>query len=271
MNKKIKFKTSSISKSYPFKIKKIKLADIDWEINNDHTTFILKDCKFPIIEDVDKSDIIFSIYAYESDSEAFIYKSLDKVETFPIIFDFVERGLVLSTNKRYFRIQLINKTNERIIASTTDILLADKDQVKSNLPMLPGEISNRIAVVKFEQDGPILYISKNFRTKDGNSIYYKKLSELIDEYPTFTCSFFPIILDQIFTKAYQITFIEKDENKNWAKRWIKWANILVPGVFPEDIDLDIDDSFFERKLFQLSDAWIGNYNFDQKLFDELMN
>ena len=162
MNKKIKFKTTSISKSYTFRIKKIKLDDLDWEINNEHTSFILKDCKLPIIEDIEKSNIIFSIYAYESNSEAYIYKQLDELHTFPLVFDFVKRGLVLSTSKRHFRIQLINKTNERIIASTTDILLADKDQIKSNLPVLPGEINNRIAVVKFEQDGPILYISKNF-------------------------------------------------------------------------------------------------------------
>ena len=58
MNKKIKFKTSSISKSYPFKIKKIKLDDIDWEINKEHTTFILKECKLPVIEDIEKSNII---------------------------------------------------------------------------------------------------------------------------------------------------------------------------------------------------------------------
>ena len=41
------YKQSSISKTFPFPVTKIQLSDIDWEIDKEFTTLILKKCKLP--------------------------------------------------------------------------------------------------------------------------------------------------------------------------------------------------------------------------------
>ena len=51
---------------------------------------------------------------------------------------------------------------------------------------------------------------------------------VLRENPTFTCGFFPIILDEIFKKAY-----ENRKDTKWAKSWIKFGNLI--SFQPSDI------------------------------------
>tara|TARA_B100000212_G_C27381659_1_gene537381 strand:- start:1135 stop:1938 length:804 start_codon:yes stop_codon:yes gene_type:complete len=260
-----KFKKSAISKTYPFPVQKIKLADIDWEINKEFTTLILKKCKLPYLEKFNNEEVGFAIYAYEKTSEASLFLPLNKLGEFPIYFDFFKKGLRIRTSKPHFKIFLYELTTKKIIATTTDLLLIDKNELKSNLPVYPGDIGNRIATVKFNDDGPFLLVSKNFKTKNGEPVYYQRMITILKENPTFTCGFFPIILDEIFKKAY-----ENRKDTKWAKRWIKFANDLVKGCFSENEKLETDDQEFESKLYELTNAWIRINKFDIKLYEDLI-
>ena len=71
------------------------------------------------------------------------------------------------------------------------------------------------------------------------------------------------VLDEIFTKAY----LEK--KSSWSKKWLKFANKLVPGVFDKNEKLNVSGKDFKAKLREISTAWINKYNFDQKFFNQL--
>ncbi len=259
------YKQSSISKTFPFPVKKIKLSDIDWEIDKEFTTLILKKCKLPDLEKFVPEQVGFAIYAYEKTSEASLFIPLNNLDKFPIYFNFDKKGLKIRTSKPHFKIFLFELSTKKIIATTTDLILVNKNELTSNLPLYPGDIGNRIATVKFNDDGPFLLVSKNFKTKSGEPVYYQRMVTVLRENPTFTCGFFPIILDEIFKKAY-----ENRKDTKWAKSWIKFANELVKGCFSENEKLDTDDQEFESKLYELTNAWIRKNNFDIKLYEELI-
>ena len=258
-----KIAKSAVAKSFPFDIKKIKLRDVSWDVNEEFTTLTLEKCKVPFISNIPKEKIGFGLYAYEGNSEAFLSKELDDLNNLPFSFNFIDNGLNLGIDKCRFRIYLFNKENNRIIATTVDLPLASKAQRQSMLQLQPGPIGNRIAELKIEDDGPFLLISRDFKTKKGEPIYGQKLVKILKENPTLTCGFFPIILDEIFTKAY----VEK--KLSWAKEWLKFANKLVPGVFDKNEKLNVSGKDFKDKLREISTAWINKYNFDQKFFDQL--
>ena len=107
-------------------------------------------------------------------------------------------------------------------------------------------------------------ISTNFKTKKGEQIYRQNLVKVLKENPSFTCGFFPIILDEIFTKAYV------DKRPKWSKKWLAFADReLVKGIFDNNEKLKVTERNFKLKLRELSTAWINKYNFDQKFFDQL--
>ena len=258
-----KIKRSAISKTFPFEIVKIKLKNIDWDVNEEFTTLTILECNLPTISNIPREKIGFGIYAYEGVSEAYLFIDLIDLPSSPISFNFIDNGLKVGTEKCRFRIYLFNKENNRIIATTVDLPLASKAQRQSMLQLQPGPIGNRIAELKIEDDGPFLLISRDFKTKKGEPIYGQKLVKILKENPTLTCGFFPIILDEIFTKAY----VEK--KPSWAKEWLKFANKLVPGVFDKNEKLNVSGKDFKDKLREISTAWINKYNFDQKFFDQL--
>ena len=133
------------------------------------------------------------------------------------------------------------------------------------LPVYPSKIGNRISHLRIEDDGPVLYVSKNFKTASGSPIVYRKLISLLRKDSSFVCGFFPIILDTIFREAYK-----RQADHNWARQWIVFANDLVKGVFPKSEKYDVDDQEFERKLMEISDSWINKNKYDQKLYDQLL-
>ena len=254
------YKKSSISKTYPHQIEKIKLSDLDWTIDLEFENLILTECKLPTIDNT--NDIGFGMYAYEKNSEAYLYKDLNNINSFPIIFDFAKRGLTI-TRKPYFRVYLYDLKSKRILASTTDLLLINKKSSRSLLPVYPSNIGNRISHLIIEDDGPVLFISKNFKTSKGDPIVYTKLLNILREDPSFVCGFFPNILDTIFKEAYI------NRKQDWAKPWIAFANDMVKGIFPENEKFEVDDQEFDRKLMELSDKWIIKNKYDQILFNKL--
>ena len=67
-----KIAKSAVAKSFPFDIKKIKLRDVSWDVNEEFTTLTLEKCKVPFISNIPKEKIGFGLYAYEGNSEAFL-------------------------------------------------------------------------------------------------------------------------------------------------------------------------------------------------------
>ena len=103
------YKQSSISKTFPFPVKKIKLSDIDWEIDKEFTTLILKKCKLPDLEKFVPEQVGFAIYAYEKTSEASLFIPLNNLDKFPIYFNFDKKGLKIRTSKPHFKIFLFEE------------------------------------------------------------------------------------------------------------------------------------------------------------------
>ncbi len=254
---------SAVAKTFPFDVKKIKLKDISWDVNDAYTTITLEKCNLPEIPEIPKENIGFGLYAYQGNSEAFLAKELDDLKNLPLSFNFIKNGLNIGIEKCRFRVYLFNKNNNKLLASSVDLPLTPKDQQQSMLQIFPGELGNRIAQLQIDDDGPSLLISTNFKTKKGEPIFRQKLTGILKENPSFTCGFFPIILDEIFTKAYL------NKRPTWAKKWIALADQLVEGIFDENEKLKTDDIKFKKKLQIITTAWINKYSFDQKLFEQL--
>ena len=255
---------SAVSKTFPFDIKKIKLKDIAWDVDDKFTTLTLEKCNLPYIDDIAEEKIGFGFYAFAGNSEAFLQKEIEDLKNIPLSFNFIKNGLNIGTEKCRFRVYLFNKDNNRLLATTVDLPLTSKAQQQSILPLQPGTIGNRIAELRIDDDGPILLISTNFKTKKGEPIYRQNLVKILKENPSFTCGFFPIILDQIFSRAYE------DKRTRWSKKWLAFADRdLVKGIFDNNENLKVTERNFKLKLRELSTAWINKYNFDQKFFDQL--
>ena len=230
-----KIAKSAVAKTFPFNVKKIKLKDISWDVNDAFTIITLEKCNLPVIDNVPKENIGFGLYAYEGNSEAFLSQELHDLKNLPISFDFIKNGLNIGTEKCRFRVYLFNKEDNKLLATSVDLPLTQKEQLQSMLQIHPGDIGNRIAELQIDDDGPYLLISTSFKTKKGEPIYRQKLASILKENPSFTCGFFPIILDEIFTKAYT------NKRPNWAKKWMAFADQLVEGVFDKNEKLDIND------------------------------
>ena len=258
-----KIKRSAISKTFPFEIVKIKLKNIDWDVNEEFTTLTILECNLPTISNIPREKIGFGIYAYEGVSEAYLFIDLIDLPSSPISFNFIDNGLKVGTEKCRFRIYLFNKDDNKLLASSVDLPIVQKAQRESLLQILPGKLGNRIAELKIDDDGPYLLISTTFKTKKGKPLNSKRLLNILKKEPSFNCGFFPIILDKIFTEAY------KDKRLKWSKEWIRFANMLVKGVFHKNEKLNVEDNEFKEKLREISTSWINKYNYDQKLFDYL--
>ena len=132
---------SAISKTFPFDVKKIKLKDISWDVDDAFTTLTLEKCNLPEIDNISNEKIGFGFYAYAGNSEAFLPKELDDIKNLPLSFNFINNGLNIGTEKCRFRVYLFNKENNRLLATTVDLPLNSKAQLKSILPLQPGTIA----------------------------------------------------------------------------------------------------------------------------------
>ena len=208
--------------------------------NDKFTTLTLEKCNLPYIDDIAEEKIGFGFYAFAGNSEAFLQKEIEDLKNLPLSFNFIKNGLNIGTEKCRFRVYLFNKDNNRLLATTVDLPLTSKAQQQSILPLQPGTIGNRIAELRIDDDGPILLISTNFKTKKGEPIYRQNLVKILKENPSFTCGFFPIILDQIFSRAYE------DKRTRWSKKWLAFADRdLVKGIFDNNENLKVTERNFK--------------------------
>ena len=117
--------------------------------------------------------------------------------------------------------------------------------------------------------GPILSINKNIVTTKGK-VNLKTIELIVQTDPIFLCSYFPNILNEIFSNA----FLEQKKIQ-WAKDWIGFAEELVPSVFKDfkvtqyaNILEMKKDPQFQNALNELSDAWITQNKLDKNLFEK---
>ena len=73
---------SAVSKNFPFDIKKIKLKDIAWDVDDKFTSLTLEKCNLPYIDVIAEEKIGFGFYAFAGNSEAFLQKEIEDRKTF---------------------------------------------------------------------------------------------------------------------------------------------------------------------------------------------
>ncbi len=270
MNKQFSFKSSGVTSTDPFNKEKIPLNKIDWEVDNELKIVKINGLSFLREFERDFSGLNLGIYAYDSSNDSLLHMPLDKILKWPIEFNFGKNGLEELSGSAFFRIYIFETQSKKIIATTTDIKLLKKEDLENLLEVRPRKIGKRIALLQINHTGPILFYNKELITFQGNKINQRLIFSIIEEDPIFFCSFYPMALDQIFTQAFV-----HQKQKPWARDWIQWGKDLVPGVFldiefTDDITKLNSDSEFQDELGRLSDAFIKQFKFDEKLFKSKM-
>ena len=270
MDKESKFKTKGVSSSNPFPRELIPLNKIEWEVLNDSQIIQINSFEYLNYFKSSESNLFLGVYVYDSNNDILFSRKLSEVKTWPLIFEINKEGFTEFSGGAFFRVYIFEKDSKKIISSTTDIKLVKKADLNNLLELRAGKLGKRIASLEIKSSGPILTYNKEFITEKGK-LYSKIILSLIESDPTFMCSYFPTVLDRIFSKAFLLK-----NNNSWAKNWMDFANDLVPGIFSEIVasknktieDLEENDEF-QDELVRLSDAWISLHKLDSKLYDSL--
>ena len=261
-------KTQGVSSSNPFPRDLIPLNKIDWEVLNDSQAVHINSLDYLKENELNDDNLFLGIYVYDKNNDALFSKNLNKIKIWPIVFD-IKKETEIGAGA-YFRVYIFEKDSKKIIASTSDIKLVKKADLNNLLEVRGEPLGKRITSLEIRSSGPILFYNKDFITPKGK-ISSKIIRSLLDGDPLFFCTYFPNILDRIFSKAFLLK-----NNQTWAKNWIDFADELVPGIFADIVESENktlekleENSDFQDELARLSNAWITNHKLDSKLYEAL--
>lgn len=266
----ISYKSKGVRTINPFPKETIPLNKLNWEVSMDRSTIRLISLEFLENKRYNSDNFLLGIYASDSSNDYLYSKPISEVKDFPIIFNIKKYDWEELSGSANFKVIILDKDQrKRIVAETTEIKLVPKADIQNLLEVRSKNLGKRIAELDITSTGPILSINKNFLTSKGK-LSYKTIELIVQTDPVFLCSYFPNILNEIFSNA----FLEQ-RKEQWAKDWIGFADELVPSIFRDfkvkqyENLLEIKkDSQFQNALNDLSDAWITVNKLDKNLFEK---
>lgn len=266
----INYKSKGVRTIDPFPKETIPLNKLDWEVSMDRSTIRLISLEFLENKKYNSDNFLLGIYASDSSNDYLFSKPINEVNDFPIIFNIKKYGWDELSGSANFKVIILDKNlRKRIVAETTEIKLVPKADIQNLLEVRAKNLGKRIAELDMTSTGPILSINKNIVTSKGR-VNLKTIELIVQTDPIFLCSYFPNILNEIFSNA----FLEQKKIQ-WAKDWIGFAEELVPSVFKDfkvtqyaNILEMKKDPQFQNALNELSDTWITQNKLDKNLFEK---
>ena len=261
-------KLTASSQTTPKEIETIfQQNEIEWIYDYDSKKLSIIKLDESIFSDCNNKEFSLGIYGWDKQREIVKTIILGSDLNYPIDLN-LKKDFDDFLGIPRFKIIIFENKTKRIMKSSKDFIMTDKDQKDSLIKMIPQRIGNKIAELDLQDldEGPIIYISTNFKNDNG-IMPFNTLKKITKENPFFCMGFWPTILKEIFEAAAD------NPKKDWSQKWFSYISTLSEGYIQNGSDGKLepagnDTNAFKKSISSIVNLFINERNFDQAIFDE---
>ena len=162
-------KLTASSQTTPKEIETIfQQNEIEWIYDYDSKKLSIIKLDESIFSDCNNKEFSLGIYGWDKQREIVKTIILGNDLNYPIDLN-LKKDFDDFLGIPRFKIIIFENKTKRIMKSSKDFIMTDKDQKDSLIKMIPQRIGNKIAELDLQDldEGPIIYISTNFKNDNG--------------------------------------------------------------------------------------------------------